>query len=93
MISSPSCTPRQHSSIHQAFSHTYNTTAHQGLLKGRRCPPIPVEILGTAKGCVYLQDELARAFSQGLFPQMTNRHGCVTLHRYHFYLEEGLPHT
>jgi hypothetical protein len=28
-----------------------------------------------------------------LFPRTTNRHGCVTLHSYHFYLEEGLPHT
>jgi hypothetical protein len=56
-------------------------------------PPIPVEVLGEAKGHVYPQDELARAFSQGLFPRITNRHGCVTLHSYHFYLEEGLPHT
>jgi hypothetical protein len=46
-----------------------------------------------AKGRVYPQDELARSFSQALFPRMTNRHGCVTLHSYHFYLEEGLPHT
>jgi len=49
--------------------------------------------LGTAKGRVYPQDELARVFSQGLFPRITNRYGCVTLHGYHFYLEEGLPHT
>jgi hypothetical protein len=28
-----------------------------------------------------------------LFPRTTNRHGCVTLHSYHFYLEEGLPQT
>jgi hypothetical protein len=28
-----------------------------------------------------------------LFPWTTNQHGCVTLHRYHFYVEEGLPHT
>jgi Winged helix-turn helix len=79
--------------VHQAFIHTYNTTAHQGLLKDRRDPPIPVAVLGTAKGRVYPQDELARAFSQGLFPRITNRHGCVTVHSYHFYLEEGLPHT
>jgi hypothetical protein len=24
---------------------------------------------------------------------MTNRYGCVTLHSYHFYVEEGLPKT
>ena len=28
-----------------------------------------------------------------LFPQRTNQYGCVTLHRYHFAVEEGLPHT
>jgi hypothetical protein len=26
-------------------------------------------------------------------PRTTNRHGCVTLHSYHFYVEEGLPRT
>lgn len=86
-------TPAALDQVHQAFIHTYNTTAHQGLLKDRREPPIPVEILGMAKGRIYSLDELARAFSQGLFPRITNRHGCVTLHSYHVYLEEGLPHT
>jgi hypothetical protein len=52
-----------------------------------------VAVLGTAKGRVYPQDELARAFSQGLFPRTTNRHGCVTLHRDHFYVDAGLPQT
>jgi hypothetical protein len=37
--------------------------------------------------------ELARQFSHALFPRTTNRHGCVTLHSYHFYVEEGLPQT
>jgi hypothetical protein len=86
-------TPAELEQRHQHFIQTYNTTAHQGLLKDQRCPPIPVEILGEAKGRVYSPDELTRAFSQGLFPRITNRHGCVTLHRYHFYLEEGLSHT
>jgi hypothetical protein len=27
------------------------------------------------------------------FPRTTNRHGCVTLHSYHFYVEAGLPQT
>jgi hypothetical protein len=27
-----------------------------------------------------------------LFPRTTNRYGCVTLHSYHFYVEEGLAH-
>jgi transposase InsO family protein len=86
-------TPAALEQVHQSFIQTYNTTAHQGLLKDRRLPPIPVAVLGTAKGRVYPQDELAHAFSQGLFPRTTNRHGCVTLHSYHFYVEAGLPQT
>ena len=34
----------------QAFLQTDNTTAHQGLRQDRRLPPIPVTVLGTAKG-------------------------------------------
>jgi transposase InsO family protein len=86
-------TPAEFEQRHQAFIHTYNTTAHQGLLKDQRLPPRPVEVLGEAKGRVYPEDDLARAFSQALFPRMTNRHGCVTLHSYHFYVEAGLPKT
>jgi len=86
-------TPAELEQRHQAFIHTYNTTAHQGLLKDRRVPPIPVAVLGMAKGRIYPQDELVHAFSQGLFPRTTNRHGCVTLHGYHFYVEAGLPQT
>ena len=79
---------------HQAFIQTYNTTAHQGLLKDRRLPPIPVEVLGTAKGRVYTPEDLARHFSQALFPRTTNRYGCVTLHSYHFYCRgRGSPST
>jgi hypothetical protein len=78
---------------HQAFIQTYNTTAHQGLLWDQRLPPIPVDVLGTAKGRIYAEDELVRCFSQALFPRTTNRYGCVTLHSYHFYVEEGLPQT
>src|SRR6266511_5560897 len=43
-------TPAALEERHQAFLQTYNTTAHQGLLKDRRLPPLPVTILGTAKG-------------------------------------------
>ena len=28
-----------------------------------------------------------------LFPRTTNRYGCVTLHRYHFHVAEGVPQT
>jgi transposase InsO family protein len=86
-------TPAELEQRHQAFIQIYNTTAHQGLLKDQRLPPIPVEVLGTAKGRIYTQDELARYFSQALFPRVTNRYGCVTLHSYHFYVEAGLPQT
>jgi hypothetical protein len=86
-------TPAELEQRHQAFIHTYNTTAHQGLLKDRRVPPIPVAVLGTAKGRLYPQDELARVCSQGLFSRTTNRHGCVTLHSSHFYVEAGSPQT
>jgi transposase InsO family protein len=86
-------TPVELDQRHQAFVQTYNTTAHQGLLRDRRLPPIPVEVLGAATGRRYTPEELARAFSQAVFPRMTNRFGCVTLHSYHFYVEAGLPQT
>jgi putative transposase len=78
---------------HQEFIQLYNTTAHHGLLQDQRLPPIPLEVLGTARGRQYLPDELARRFATMLFPRTTNRYGCVTLHSYHFYVEEGLPQT
>jgi len=53
-------TPLELERRHQAFIQTYNTTAHQGLLKDRRVPPIPIEVLGAAKGRMYAPDELAR---------------------------------
>jgi transposase InsO family protein len=83
-------TPAELERQHQAFIQTYNTTAHQGLLNDQRLPPIPVEVLGEVKGRMYAPDELARSFSQALFPRTTNQYGCVTLHSYHFYVEEGL---
>jgi hypothetical protein len=86
-------TPVELEQRHQAFIQTYNTTAHQGLLQDRRFPAIPVEILGSARGRVYTPEELARHFAQAVLPRTTNRHGCVTLHSYHFYVEEGLPQT
>jgi transposase len=78
---------------HQAFLQLYNTTAHQGLLKDHFTPPIPLEVLGEARGRMYSEEELASTFSHALFPRTTNRYGCVTLHSYHFYVERGLPQT
>jgi hypothetical protein len=76
-------TPTELGQRHQAFIQTYNTTAHQGLLRDRRHPPIPVEVLGTARGHGYTPEELARHFAQAVLPRTTNRYGCVTLHSYH----------
>jgi hypothetical protein len=86
-------TPTEFERVHQLFIQTYNTTAHQGLLKDKCAPPIPLAALGEAKGRLYSPEELGRKFSHALFPRTTNRHGCVTLHRDHFYVEEGLPKT
>ena len=86
-------TPLEFEQAHQDFLQRYNTTAHQGLLHEKFQPPIPLEVLGEAKGRLYTPDELERKFTHALFPRTTNRYGCVTLHRYHFYVEEGLPQT
>jgi transposase InsO family protein len=86
-------TPLEFEQAHQDFLQLYNTTAHQGLLKEQFTPPIPLEVLGEAKGRLLPPDELARKFSRALFPRTTNRYGCVTLHSYHFYVEAGLPKT
>lgn len=88
-----STTPMEFEQAHQAFMELYNTTAHQGLLKDRFAPPIPLQVLGEAKGRLYTADELTRKFSQALFPRTTNQYGCVTLHSYHFYVEHGVPRT
>ena len=85
-------TPLEFERVHQAFMQTYNTTAHHGLLQDQRYPPIPLEVLGAAKGRLYPPEDLARQFATMLFPRTTNRYGCVTLHSYHFYVEEGLAH-
>lgn len=86
-------TPMEFEQAHQAFMELYNTTAHQGLLQDRFDPPIPLVVLGEAKGRLYSPVELSQKFSRALFPRTTNRYGCVTLHSYHFYVEEGLPKT
>jgi transposase InsO family protein len=85
--------PAELEQTHQAFIQTYNTTAHQGLLKDGFDPAIPIEVLAEAKGRIYSQDGLAQKFSRALFPRMTHCYGCVTLQSYHFYVEQGLPKT
>ncbi len=78
---------------HRRFLALYNSTAHYGLLQEQCEPPIPLEVLGEATGRLFTLEELERKFSRALFPRTTNRYGCVTLHSYHFYVEEGLPKT
>jgi transposase InsO family protein len=86
-------TPGEFERVHRTFIETYNTTAHHGLLQDQFDPPIPRVVLGEATGRLYSQEELDRKFAQARLPRITNRYGCVTLHRYHFYVEAGLPHT
>jgi transposase InsO family protein len=84
-------TPLEFEEAHQRFLELYNTTAHQGLLKEQFASPIPLHVLGEAKGRLYTPQELERKFARALFPRTTNRYGCVTLHSYHFYVDQGLP--
>jgi Helix-turn-helix domain/Integrase core domain len=86
-------TPAELEQAHQAFLQTYNTTAHEGLLNEGFSPPVPLQVLGEAKGRLYTLEELSRQFSRAVFPRTTNQYGCVTLHSYHFYVEAGLPKT
>jgi transposase InsO family protein len=86
-------TPIEFEQAHRRFLELYNSTAHQGLLKEKFEVPIPLQVLGEAKGRLYTTEELERKFSRALFPRTTNGYGCVTLHSYHFYVEAGLPKT
>jgi transposase len=86
-------TPLEFEQTHRRFLEVYNSTAHLGLLQEKFERPIPLEVLGEAKGRLYTSEELERKFARALFPRTTNRYGCVTLHSYHFYVEEGLPKT
>ena len=86
-------TPVEFEQAHRRFLELYNSTARRGLLQDKFQSPIPLQVLSEAKGRLYTTKELERKFSRALFPRITNRYGCVTLHSYHFYVEEGLPKT
>jgi hypothetical protein len=79
-----STTPLEFEQAHQALMELDNTTAPQGLLKDRCAPPMPLVVLGEAKGRLYTPEEVPRKVSRALFPRTTNPYGCVTLHSYHF---------
>src|SRR6266581_1838038 len=86
-------TPQEFEEAHQRFLVLYNTTAHQGLVKAQFASPLPLHVLGESKGRLIPPQELEQKFAHALFPRITNRYGCVTSHRYHFYVEQGLPQT
>jgi transposase InsO family protein len=86
-------TPHEFDQAHQQFLALYNTTAHQGLLREGFASPIPLHVLGESKGRLLPPQELARKFAHALFVRTTNRYGCVTLHRSHFYVDQGLIQT
>jgi hypothetical protein len=65
-------TPAELEQRHQEFIQLYNTTAHQGLLQDQRLPPIPLEVLGEAKGRLSPQDELTRQCVQAVFLRTTH---------------------
>jgi transposase-like protein len=83
-------TPREFERRHEAFIQTSNTTAHFGLLNEAWWPPIPLRVLGEAKGHLYTAAELHHKFIYSLFPRTTNKHGSVALHHDHFHVGEGL---
>src|SRR2546428_4852524 len=56
-------TPAGFEQAHQTFMETYNTTAPEGLLKDGVHPPVPLQVLGQAKGRLYTPEELARRIS------------------------------
>jgi hypothetical protein len=86
-------TPREFDQAHQRFLALYNSTAHQGLCKERFASPIPLHVLGDSKGRLLTPQERTRKFVHALFVRTTNQYGCVTLHRSHFYIDQGLTQT
>ena len=50
-------------------------------------------VLGEATGRCVTPEALSRKFSRALLPRPTNPYGCVTLHRDHFDVEQGVPQT
>ena len=56
-------------------------------------PPLFPCVLGESKGRLVSPQEIDQKFARALFPRITNRYGCVTLHHDHFYVEQGFPQT
>jgi len=57
-------TPLECEQAHQDFLQLYNPTAHQGLMEEQFASPIPLDVLGEAKGRLHTPDELERKFAR-----------------------------
>ena len=84
-------TPMEFEQRHPAFIQLDTTTAHQGRLKEGCDPPIPLHVLGEAKGRLYAAEDLHRQVVHHLCRRPTNRYGCVALHHSHCHGEAGRP--
>ena len=82
-------TPMEFEQRHPAFIQLDTTTAHQGRLKEGCDPPIPLHVLGEAKGRLYAAEDLHRQVVHHLCRRPTNRYGCVALHHSHCHGEAG----
>ena len=76
--------------IHEKFLNDYNTTDHWALQKRKDKKTIPSEVLGWIKGRPISEEELHRKFYKHMFQRTVNHHGCVSLHNFYFYIEDGL---
>jgi len=68
----------------QAFLPLDHTTAPPGRRQEPCTPPMPLAVLGEARGRFSTPDERARRGSRALCPRTTHRDGGVTLPRYPF---------
>jgi transposase InsO family protein/transposase len=76
--------------IHEKFLNDYNTTDHWALQGRKDKKTIPSELLGWIKGRPISEEELHRKFYKHMFQRTVNHGGCVSLHNFYFYIEDGL---
>jgi hypothetical protein len=86
-------TPWECARAHQDLLQLSHTPAPQGLRTEQCTPPIPLAVLGAARGRRSTPAALARQCSRALLPRTTHRYGCVPWHREQCYGAEGLPKT
>jgi transposase InsO family protein/transposase len=76
--------------IHERFLNDYNTTDHWALQGRKDKKTIPSEVIGWVKGRPISEEELHRKFYEHMFQRTINHYGCVRLHNFYFYIEDGL---